>query len=107
MSKKLLVSLSGNYVFHYHKDSLAEKDIDKIIAIQENCYSKICSTLKICPNLKIKYYLTNTPEEVGEIYGDKEPCNGFASPPDKIYAVYNDKIKCIGFHEDAHIINRP
>lgn len=111
MSKKLIVSLSKNYEFYYYSDSLAEKDITKIISIQENCYTKICSTLRISPNLKIKYYLTNTPEEVGEIYGDSEPCNGFASPPDKIYAVYSDKIKCIGPHEDAHIlsytINRP
>lgn len=48
---------------------------------------------------------------VGEIYGDNEPCNGFANPPNEIYAVYNDEIKCIGHHEDAHIlsyiINRP
>lgn len=111
MCKEMKVSLSKNYEFYYCKDSLAENDIDKIISIQENCYTKICSTLKISPNLKIKYYLTSTPEEVGEIYGDNEPCNGFASPPDKIYAVYSEKIKCIGPHEDSHIlsytINRP
>lgn len=111
MSNKLIVSLSKNYEFYYYKDSLAEKDINKIISLQENCYKEICSILRISPKLKIKYYLTNTPEEVGEIYGDNEPCNGFSSPPDKIYAVYNDKVKCIGFHEDAHIlsytINRP
>jgi hypothetical protein len=111
MNKELLLSVSENYEFYYYKNSLAEKDINKIISIQEDCYKKICSTLRICPSLKIKYYLTNTPEEVGEIYGDREPCNGFASPPDKVYAVYNDKTKCIGPHEDAHLlsytINKP
>ena len=48
---------------------------------------------------------------MGCIYGDNDPCNGFAAPPNKIYAVYNEQVKCIGFHEDAHIIsftiNRP
>lgn len=111
MSKRLIASVSENYEFYYYKDSLAEKEINKIISIQEDCYIKICDTLKITPKLRIKYYLMNTPEEVGELYGDNEPCNGFASPPDKVYAVYSDKIKCIGSHEDAHIlsytINRP
>ena len=55
--------------------------------------------------------LLDTPDLVGEIYGDNEPCNGFASPPDSIYAVYNEEVKCIGPHEDAHLIsytiNRP
>ena len=63
------------------------------------------------PVFKIEYFLCETPEDVGRIYGDNEPCNGFAAPPNKIYAVYNEKIQCIGFHEDAHIIsytiNRP
>lgn len=111
MNKKLLFSASENYEFYYYKDSLAEKDISKIISIQENCYRIICSALVVNPNFKIKYYLANTPEEIGEIYGDNEPCNGFSSPPGKIYAVYNDQVKCIGPHEDAHIlsytINRP
>jgi len=111
MDKKLIVSVSENYEFYYYKNSLAERDIEKIISNQEDCYRKICSTLGIYPNFKIKYYLMNTPEEVGELYGDNEPCNGFASPPDKVYAVYNEKVKCIGPHEDAHIlsytINRP
>lgn len=38
------------------------------------------------------------------MYGDDDPCNGFAAYPNQIYAVYNEDIQCIGFHEDAHII---
>lgn len=67
--------------------------------------------LDVTPGFKIEYFLCDSPEEVGRICGDNDPCNGFAAPPDKIYAVYNEQVQCIGFHEDAHIIsflvNRP
>lgn len=100
-----------NYIFYYDDDSLAAKDIEKIACYQEKCFKYICMVLKTKPTFKIHYFLCETPERVGEIYGDNEPCNGFASVPDKIYAVYNKNIKCIGYHEDAHLIsytiNRP
>ena len=102
---------TSNYIFYYDENSLAAKDIEKIACCQENCFKYICMVLKTKPTFKIHYFLCETPERVGEIYGDNEPCNGFASVPDKIYAVYNKNIKCIGFHEDAHLIsytiNRP
>ena len=102
---------SKHYDFYYFKGSVAERDINEIVNLQEKCFKEICNLLGIQPKIRIQYYLLDTPELVGEIYGDNEPCNGFANPPDKIYAVYNDKIKCIGYHEDAHIlsytINRP
>jgi len=65
-------------------------EIEKIIKIQETCYVHITTILKIELEFKINYYICDTPKEVGEIYGDNEPCNGFASPPNIIYAVYND-----------------
>ncbi|EQB86261.1 hypothetical protein M918_15090 [Clostridium sp. BL8] len=96
---------SSNYIFHYQKGSLAEKHIDKIIELQEICNKFISNSLKVKMKEKIKYYLCSTPEEVGEVYGDNEPCNGFNDGLDKIYAVYNKEVKCVGFHEDAHIIS--
>ena len=108
---KLIKYASEHYVFHYVAGSIAEKDIEKIVMIQENCFKDICKFLNIYPTFKIQYFLLETPELVGELYGDHDPCNGFANPPNEIYAVYNNKIKCIGYHEDAHIIsyliNRP
>lgn len=102
---------SEHYIFNYNKNSKAEADIEEIAACQEACFQYICSVLNVKPGSKIEYVLCDTPEEVGRIYGDDEPCNGFTSPPNTIYAVYNDSIQCIGFHEDAHIIsytvNRP
>ncbi|MEG2289014.1 MAG: hypothetical protein RSA29_12265 [Clostridium sp.] len=98
-------SESKNYIFNYNMGSNAEKDIEEIIKLQETCHEYICNYLDVKMVSKINYYLCNSPEEVGEIYGDNEPCNGFASEPDKVYAVYNDKVKCTGFHEDAHVIS--
>ena len=102
---------SEHYIFNYGEDTKAERDIAEIAAYQEACFHYICSVLGVKPDFKIEYFLCDSPEEVGRIYGDNDPCNGFAAPPDKIYAVYNEQVQCIGFHEDAHIIsflvNRP
>ena len=102
---------TAHYIFHYGEGTLAEADIEKIADYQESCFRYICDVLKVKPEFKILYYLCDSPEEVGRIYGDDEPCNGFTVMPNTIYAVYNQKVQCIGFHEDAHIIsytvNRP
>ena len=102
---------SEHYIFRYGANTKAEQDIVKIATYQESCFQYICSVLGVTPEFKIEYYLCDSPEEVGRIYGDNDPCNGFAALPNKIYAVYNEQVKCVGFHEDAHIIsftiNRP
>ena len=102
---------SEHYIFHFGEGTKAERDIAEIAAHQEACFQYICGVLKITPTFKIEYILCDSPEEVGRIYGDEEPCNGFTDPPNRIFAVYNEQIQCIGFHEDAHIIsytvNRP
>ena len=100
-----------HYIFHYGAGSAAERNIEKIAALQEGCFSHICAVLGLTPDFKIEYFLCDSPEEVGRICGDDEPCNGFADLPNRIYAVYNDAVQCVGFHEDAHLIsfvhNRP
>ena len=100
-----------NYIFNYNEYSKAEKDIIKIAEYQESCFEYICNVLRMKPDFKIEYFLCETPEEVGRIYGDNDPCNGFADLPNKIYAVYNEEVQCVRFHEDAHVIsyliNRP
>ncbi len=100
-----------HYIFNYNTNSKAESDISKIASLQEACFLYICNVLRAKPTFKIEYFLCETPDEVGRIYGDNEPCSGFADEPNKIYAVYNEKTQCIGFHEDAHIVsytlNRP
>ena len=102
---------SEHYIFHFGEGTKAERDIASIAAYQEGCFRHICRALRVTPAFKIAYFLCASPEEVGRIYGDNEPCNGFAAPPSTIYAVYNERVQCIGFHEDAHlisyVINRP
>ncbi len=102
----MLEYITDHYIFTYKEMSLAEKDIKLIAKEQENCFQRICSVLKINFFDKIHYYLLDSPEEVGKLYGDNEPINGFAVwGENKIYAVYNDDIKCIGPHEDTHLIS--
>lgn len=100
-----------HYIFHYGEGTQAEADILDIAAGQEACFRYICRVLQVIPDFKIIYYLCDSPEEVGRIYGDDEPCNGFAVMPNTVYAVYNSQVRCVGFHEDAHLvsylINRP
>ena len=75
-----------HYVFHYKKNSLAEKEINQIADIQEGCYTFISDCLHADANGKIHYHLFDTPQEVGKQYAiihdedDDEPCNGFALP---------------------------
>lgn len=99
------IHTTQHYIFNYHENSEAEKDITNIANMQEKCYEKITKQLGITYADKIEYFLCNTPKEVGMIYGDGENCNGFARLPNKIYAVYSEKIKCVGPHEDVHIIS--
>lgn len=94
-----------NYVFHYHGGSVAERDLKSITEGQESCHKCICDVLNVKMDKKINYFLCNTREEVGELYGDNDPCSGFARMPNEIYAVYNEKIKCVGYHEDVHMIS--
>ncbi len=97
--------VSPHYNLYFSKNSLGSKDIKEIAKNQELCYDKITKTLNIFPKFKIQYLLADNPEDLGVIYGDNEPCNGFTKLPNMVFAVYNDKIKCIGMHEDAHIIS--
>lgn len=97
---------TNHYIFTYEEGSLAEKDIVKIALEQEKSFYKICNILKVAFPEKIKYYLLDSREEVGKLYGNSGPINGFAVwGENKVYAVYNEKIKCIGPHEDAHLIS--
>lgn len=44
---------SEHYDFHFLKDSIAERDIEKIVGLQEQCYKEICDHLNIQPNIRI------------------------------------------------------
>lgn len=94
-----------HYDFFCKPDSFALKDITSIAKHQEECYNLITSELNIFPDFRLEYWFADTSQELGILYGDGEPCNGFVKQPNKIFAVYNNDIKCIGMHEDTHIIS--
>ncbi len=96
---------TAHYDFYFSKGSLAQKNINKIANYQEDCYRKITAALNIIPDFKIQYLLADSPEDLGVLYGDNEPCNGYVRLPNNVYAVYSKNAKCIGMHEDAHIIS--
>ncbi|MFW6046883.1 MAG: hypothetical protein ACOCP4_03745 [Candidatus Woesearchaeota archaeon] len=94
-----------NYIFYYHENTDAERDLNQIIEKQEGCYEYICDVLKEKLNFKIKYYLCDSKEEVG--LGTKfEDRNTKACGTDKeVHVLYNDeKVKNNGYHEDVHVI---
>ena len=97
---------SKHYIFYFEPGSLAEQEIELIAQEQEQCYDKICSTLGISYPDKIAYYLLDSAERVGALFGDWGPINAFAAlGENKIFAVYNTDVKCTGCHEDTHLIS--
>lgn len=97
-------SESEHYVFYFHPNSLAEKEIHEIMDIQERCFQYLTHVLKVELEEKIHYYLCESEDEVGVHSGTFLPCSGFTKEPNEIYVVYNRKKKWIGFHEDSHLI---
>ena len=62
-----------HYVFHYFKDSIAEKEIDIISETQEKAYENIVSKLDLKnTEQKIKYYIYPTEEDKEKDYGSNE-----------------------------------
>lgn len=116
--KDWVIKKSPHYIFYYFKNSLAEKNISKIIKIKERHYNKILSFLKTKNYQKIKYYLYPSLKEKKKLMGDDSPGNviwqEFELIADKvrtggfeIHVLYNAKKKFIGEHEDVHLLSLP
>ena len=65
-----------HYKFHCIKGSLAENSIEIITHIQEKCFIKICSILKIKYPRKNFYWFYNSPDLLGRYLCDGNACNG-------------------------------
>lgn len=103
---KFINKQSDHYDFFFFPDSLAEKEIDKIVQIQEEAYAKILKFLNVENNQRIKYFLYPTNKIKGELTGDDG--NGHAERETfEVHAVYNEDTKCIGAHEDTHLLSTP
>ena len=98
---------SAHYRFHYFKNSLAEKEIEKIVEVQERAYQQIVAFLEL-PSVdgKISYYLYPDAETKEKLMGTpwfaQSIYNDFA-----VHTLYTEKDRVIGPHEDAHLLSLP
>lgn len=104
LDKYTVTYQTSHYVFHCRPHSMAHRDLERIAIYQEKWFERITGLLQVMPQGRLQYYLTNNAEDAGLIYGDGEPCNGFASKPDTVVATYNEDVFCLGGHEDTHLI---
>lgn len=96
-----------HYVFHYKAGSLAEKEIQEVIDLQESCFKEITQRLDFMPERKIVYWLCDTRKELMQMSGYEYETNGVTYEEwdnPTIYAVYNEDVRNVGFHEDVHAI---
>ncbi len=118
LNQEWLIKKSSHYVFYCLKNSLAEKDIDKIIKLKENHYNKILSFLGLKNTQIIHYYIYSSVKSKISLMGDESPGNAIwgdfemvnGEPKTNIFeihAVYSDKCKFIGEHEDTHFLSLP
>jgi hypothetical protein len=95
-----------HYIFNYFSDSIAEKELKKIVNRQEKEYKSILAYLGLNNRKKIKYFLypgnTTKAKNVGDDGNANTIRNKF-----EIHAVYNNEVKCIGAHEDTHLLSLP
>jgi len=102
-----LTKESENYIFHYFQDSVAEREIDNIINIQEESFDKIIRVLGVeKPTDKILYYIYPNKDIKRELMGD----GGFAQAIFSDYSIhilYTNEDKPIGEHEDTHLLSSP
>lgn len=98
---------SDHYRFHYFKDSLAEKEIERIVQTQEDAFRKIIDFLQVpSPEKKIDYYLysnTATKEHLmGSPWFAQSIYDDFS-----VHALYMEEDRVIGPHEDTHLLSLP
>lgn len=95
---------TAHYIFHYTKNSHAEKNILKIAASQEAAFTAITKSLSLkLPKRKIRYYLYPDQATKKQLMGSF----GYAQSiyhDRSIHAVYSKSVDPLGPHEDTHIL---
>ena len=100
-----VVKDSPHYRFHYFADSLAEKEIGKIISTQESAYIKIVDFLGVVgPKQLIEYYFYPDEKTKADLMGDDWYAQAIIDEF-RVHTLYTDKIKPIGPHEDTHLLS--
>lgn len=103
--KKWSMYKTEHYVFYFFKKTLAEKDLDFIIKVQEKSFNKISDFLNIKKyNKKISYYIYPSPNKMKELLGFS--CYAQSVYEDNsIHILYGRFIKPLGEHEDTHLLS--
>ena len=118
LKKNWLIEESTHYTFYFFRNSLAEKNINKIIRTKEKHYEKILSFLNVKNYQKINYYLYPSLRIKQKLIGDDSFGNviwqEFELVKNKVrtklfevHVLYNSDIKFIGEHEDTHLLSLP
>ena len=98
---------TDHYIFHYFPDSEAEKDIEMIVAMQENAFKKIVNFLNIePPKKKIEYYFYPDEEIKKALMVDDWYAQSILDEF-RIHVLYTSDIKPIGEHDDTHLLSLP
>lgn len=104
---RFITTESHHYIFHYFKDSEAERDIQIIINTQEQGFEKIINFLCVtAPERKINYYFY--PDELTKtaLMGDDWYAQSIYDEF-RVHVLYTETIKPIGPHEDVHLLSLP
>jgi len=88
---------SEHFIFYFRANSLAERDIHRIIPEKETGFHTIINRLNVHFNGVIHYYMYN-PEERGQIGADGHANAAFET----VYEIYSGYLT--GCHETAHVI---
>jgi hypothetical protein len=92
---------SSHYRIYYYPDSLAEHDLDKIIASHDRGFEEIATILGVSYDRKIP--LIYFPDEETKVKETGHHGAGL-STGSVIVEVYNQQVKLDPFHETAHIL---
>lgn len=99
-----------HYVFRYAAGSLAEREIEAIVSLQERAYERLVDLFGFEMPQRIEYLLTDSPEAnvqaLSELF-HMEPCpaNGLSIGPNYVLGAYCDEAKAVGAHEVAHLFS--
>lgn len=105
--KNWLTRESAHHRFHYFPKSVAESEIESIIARQEVGYKKIIDFLNV-PKLDrlIEYYLYPDKETKTRLMGDDWYAQAIYAEF-RVHLLYTETIKPLGEHEDTHLLSLP
>lgn len=105
--KNWLTRESTHYRFYYFPKSVAESEIESIVARQETSCEKVIAFLNVPkPDRLIEYYLYPSKEAKTKLMGDDWYAQAIYDEF-RVHLLYTETIKPLGEHEDTHLLSLP